>query len=177
MAGFRKAKGEQAAIKMGVYGRPGSGKTFSSLLFAEGLAKVSGKRVAYVDTERGTDFYAQAVPTRKVHPDAFDFDAIYTRSLTDVRRDVMKLDFDTYGVIVLDSVTHLWEAAIAAYEGKQTRIGTIPMQAWGQIKKPYKELIAFLLSCPAHAIICGREGFEYGEDSQGELKEIGRAHV
>src|ERR1051325_2454543 len=122
MAGFRKAKGEQAAIKMGVYGRPGSGKTFSSLLFAEGRARVSGKRVAYVDTERGTDFYAQAVPTRKVHPDAFDFDAIYTRSLTDVRRDVMKLDFDTYGVIVLDSVTHLWEAAIAAYEGKQTRI-------------------------------------------------------
>jgi Cdc6-like AAA superfamily ATPase len=44
MAGFRKAKAEQAALKMGVYGPPGSGKTFTSLLLAEGLGKVSGKR-------------------------------------------------------------------------------------------------------------------------------------
>jgi pantothenate kinase-related protein Tda10 len=59
MAGFRKAKAEQAALKIGIYGPPGSGKTFTSLLIAEGLGKISGKRVAYVDTERGTDFYAQ----------------------------------------------------------------------------------------------------------------------
>jgi pantothenate kinase-related protein Tda10 len=59
MAGFRKAKGEQAAIKMGLYGPPGSGKTFTSLLIAEGLAAITGKRIAYVDTERGTDFYSQ----------------------------------------------------------------------------------------------------------------------
>ena len=46
MAGFRKAKAEQAALKMGIYGPPGSGKTFTSLLIAEGLAKLSGKGVA-----------------------------------------------------------------------------------------------------------------------------------
>ena len=39
MAGFRKAKAEQAALKIGLYGPPGSGKTFTSLLIAEGLAK------------------------------------------------------------------------------------------------------------------------------------------
>jgi pantothenate kinase-related protein Tda10 len=68
MSGFRKAKAEQAALKIGIYGPPGSGKTFTSLLLAEGLARVSGKRIAYVDTEHGTDFYCQAVPARKLHP-------------------------------------------------------------------------------------------------------------
>ena len=174
MAGFRKANAEQAALKMGIYGPPGSGKTFTSLLIAEGLAKATGKHTAYVDTERGTDFYCQAVPTRGVHPDAFDFDAIYTRSLTEVLAEVKKLSPQEYGVIVLDSVTHLWEAAIAAYGGGRTRADTIPMHAWGKIKKPYKDLMAYLLSSPMHVILCGRQGTEYATDVETEeLKAIG----
>lgn len=174
MAGFRKAKAEQAALKMGIYGPPGSGKTFTSLLIAEGLGKVSGKRVAYVDTERGTDFYCKAVPSRQVHPEAFDFDALYTRSLTEVLASVKALNANEYGVVVLDSVTHLWEAAIAAYGGNQTRAGTIPMHAWGKIKKPYKDLMSFLLSSPMHVLLCGRQGTEYATDEEtDELKAVG----
>ncbi len=174
MSGFRKAKAEQAALKMGIYGPPGSGKTFTSLLLAEGLGKVTKKRVAYIDTERGTDFYCQAVPTRAVHPEAFDFDALYTRSLTDVLTSVKGLKPEEYGVIVLDSVTHLWEAAMAAYAGRQTSIGTIPMHAWGKIKKPYKELMAVLLSSPLHVIICGRQKTVYESDEETEeLRSVG----
>lgn len=174
MAGFRKAKAEQAALKMGVYGPPGAGKTFTSLLLAEGLGKVTGKRVAYVDTERGTDFYCKAVPSRQAHPEAFDFDALYTRSLTEVLQSVRGLDAKEYGVVVLDSITHLWEAAIQAYGGRQTSAGTIPMHAWGKIKKPYKDLMAALLSSPMHVIICGRQGTEYATDEETEeLKAVG----
>jgi hypothetical protein len=174
MAGFRKAKAEQAALKIGMYGPPGSGKTFTSLLIAEGLGIVSGKRVAYVDTERGTDFYCKHVPSRSVHPEAFDFDALYTRSLTEVLSQVKGLDTSVYGVVVLDSVTHLWEAAIAAYGGNQTRAGTIPMHAWGKIKRPYKELMSTLLSSPMHVLICGRQGTEYATDEETEeLKAVG----
>ena len=174
MAGFRKAKAEQAALKMGIYGPPGSGKTFTSLLLAEGLAATSKKRIAYVDTEHGTDFYCKAVPTRAVHPEAFDFDAIYTRALTEIAQSVKELKPEEYGVIVLDSVTHLWEAARAAYNGRTTSAGTIPMQAWGKIKKPYKDLIAYLLSSPMHVIMCGRQGTEYATDEETEeLKAVG----
>src|SRR5574338_282563 len=154
MAGFRKAKAEQAALKMGIYGPPGSGKTFTSLMIAEGLAKLTGKRVALVDTEHGSDFYCQTVTSRTVHPEAFDFDALYTKSLTEVISAVRGLDEREYGVIVIDSITHLWEAARNAYDGRQTRAGTIPMQAWGRIKKPYKDLLSTLLSSPMHVIIC-----------------------
>lgn len=174
MAGFRKAKAEQAALKIGMYGPPGAGKTFTALLLAEGLAKATGKRIAYVDTEHGTDFYCKAVPTRAVHPEAFDFDALYTRSLTETLAAARSVGEAEYGVIVLDSVTHLWEAAIAAYNGKKTKSGSIPFHAWGKIKKPYKDLMAFLLSSPLHVIICGRQGTEYAEDEETEeLKAVG----
>ncbi len=173
MAAFKKAEAKQAALKMGLYGPPGSGKTFTSLLIAEGLAKLTGKRVAYVDTEHGTDFYCKAVPSRRVHPEAFDFDALYTRSITEVEAALKALG-EEYGVIVLDSITHIWESAIASYGGKQTSIGTIPMHAWGKIKKPYKSIMATLLSSNAHVIICGRQGTEYATDEEtDELKAVG----
>jgi hypothetical protein len=174
MSGFRKASAEQAALKTAVYGPPGSGKTLTTLLMAEGLAKRDGKRIAYVDTERGTDFYCKAVPERAVHPEAFDFDALYSRSITEVQSELKKLDPAVYGVIAIDSMTHIWEAARAAYSGKQTKIGTIPMQAWGQIKKPYKDIMAFLLSSPMHVFILGRQGTDYATDEEtDELKAIG----
>lgn len=174
MAGFRKAKAEQAAIKMGLYGPSGSGKTFTALLLAEGLAKTTGKRIAFVDTEHGSDFYCKDVPTRKHHPAAFDFDALYTKSITETSDAITKLDQGQYGIIVIDSITHIWEAARLAYSGKVTSVGTIPFHAWSKIKKPYKDLINFLLSSPLHVFFCGRQGNEFEEDEQsGELKKVG----
>jgi hypothetical protein len=174
MAGFRKAKAEQAALKLGLYGPAGSGKTMTALLLAEGLAMLTAKRIAYIDTEHGTDFYCQRVPSRGVHPEAFDFDAIYTRSIMEVLSACRGLDETHYGVLVLDSITHLWEAAIAAYGGKTTSVGTIPFHAWGKIKKPYKDLMAWLLSSSMHVIICGRQKNVYAEDEETEeLKMTG----
>lgn len=174
MAGFRKAKAEQAAIKMGIYGPSGSGKTFTTLLMAEGLAKITKKRAAVVDTERGTDFYCKEVSSRKIHPQAFDFDALYTKSITEVLDAVKGLDPNVYSVIVIDSITHIWEAARLAYNGKVTAAGTIPFHAWAKIKKPYKELINLLLNSPMHVFFCGRQGNEFEEDEDsGELKKVG----
>ena len=173
MAGFRKAKAEQAAAKIGIYGPTGSGKTFTALLLAEGLAKHEKTRIAYVDTERGTDFYCQTIKERKTHPEAFDFDAIYTKSLTEVIKEVKAINFKDHKVIVIDSITHLWEAAMNAYQGRVNRAGQIPMHAWGKIKKPYKDLLSHLLATPAHVFILGREGNRF-EDDDGELKMVGK---
>jgi hypothetical protein len=179
MAGFRKAKGQQAFIKMALYGPQGSGKTFSSLLLAEGLALAMGKRVAYVDTETGTDFYSHANPGRSVHPEAFDFDTLEeedgtrTRSLVAVLEALEGIDDNEYGVVVIDSITHLWEAAQEAYAGKRTRDGDLPFSAWAKIKKPYKALMRWMLGSRVHVIICGRQGNEYGVDSRGQPKVVG----
>jgi hypothetical protein len=174
MVTFQKPTPLKAALKMGLYGPAGSGKTFTALLLAEGLARQSGERVAFCDTEQGTAFYAQDVPQRAVHPKAFEFDVLHTKSITEVLAAVRGLDLKTYDVLVVDSISHLWDSCKNAFSGRLTRIGTIPLQAWTAIKKPYKELMHLLLSMPVHVLICGRQGIDYGEDEvSGELKNLG----
>src|SRR5262245_10224674 len=174
MTTFQKPQPLKAALKIAIYGSAGAGKTFTALLLAEGLARHTGKRVALVDTEQGSAFYGQEVPQRSVHPTAFDFDVLHSRSITEVLSAVRSLDSARYGVLVVDSITHLWDACKAAYAGRTNRNGAIPFQAWTAIKKPYRELMHFLLSTPMHVLICGRQGVEYGEDeATGELKSVG----
>ena len=108
---------------MALYGPAGSGKTFTALLIAEGLARHSGKRIAFVDTEHGTNFYTQDVAQRRVHPQAFDIDVLYTKSITEVIAAVRGLDTTTHGVLVIDSITHLWDACKNAYTGKNDQGG------------------------------------------------------
>jgi hypothetical protein len=48
------------------------------------------------------------------------------------------------------------------------------MHAWTAIKRPYKELMHFLLASHMHVLICGRQGIDYGGDeASGELKSLG----
>ena len=103
------------------------------------------------------NYYAQEVKARPVHPDAFDFDSIYTKSLAEVLRAVKGLDMKTHGVVVIDSISHMWEAAMEAYTGRMTSAQTIPMHAWGKIKKPYKDLMNTLMGMSAHVFILGRQ--------------------
>jgi hypothetical protein len=174
MPSFQKPQPSKAALKLGMYGPAGSGKTFTSLLIAEGLARHTGKRVAYCDTEFGTAFYGQQVAQRAAHPDAFDFDVLHTKSITEVLAALKQLDPGHHGVVVVDSITHLWDACRNAYTGRQTKAGTIPLHAWSLIKRPYKEMVHWLLASPLHVLICGRQGIDYGEDeATGELKSLG----
>lgn len=170
---FQKAKSEQAFLKIGLYGKAGTGKTLTSLLWAEGLAAQSKKRIAFVDTERGSEFYTIDIPERKVHPKAFDFDRLFTKSIMETVEAVESINPEEHGVVIIDSVTHLWEAARAAYTGKVMSNGGIPIQAWGSIKKPYKKLMTLLLDGNFHAIICGREGVVMEEDEEGETHVVG----
>jgi hypothetical protein len=174
MSAFQKPTSLKSALKLALYGPAGSGKTFSALLLSEGLARHAGRRVAVLDTEQGTAFYSQHVPTRRPHPEAFDFDVLHTRSVTEALTALHDLDPGIYGIVVIDSISHLWDACRNAYNGKLTRHGGIPLHAWAAIKKPYRELMNLLLSLPVHVILCGRQGIDYGEDEgTGELKQVG----
>ena len=174
MPSFQKPTAHKAALKMALYGPAGSGKTFTALLLAEGLARHTGKRIAYCDTEYGTAFYGQEVLQRSVHPQAFDFDVLYTKSITDVLTAVRGLNPDTHAVLVIDSISHLWDACKNAYTGRTTKAGTIPLNAWTNIKRPYRDLMHLLLTSPVHVFICGRQGNDFAEDdASGELKNLG----
>ena len=173
MGKFQKAKSEQAYLKLALYGKTGSGKTLTSLLWAEGLAAIDGRRIAFIDTERGSEFYGLDIPERSVHPKAFDFDRLITRSLMETLEEVEGLDPKVHGVLVIDSITHLWEAARAAYNGKTLANGAPPIGAWQQIKKPYKRLMSLFLDGSYHSILCGREGVVMEQDEDGEMRVTG----
>jgi hypothetical protein len=174
MSGFTKPTSLKSALKLALYGPAGSGKTFTALLLAEGMTRNANRRVAVLDTEQGTAFYSQAVPPRAAHPEAFEFDVLHTRSVTEALAALHGLDPGVYGAVVIDSISHLWDACRNAYNGKLTKHGGIPLHAWAAIKKPYRELMNLLLSLPVHAILCGRQGVDYGEDEgTGELKQVG----
>lgn len=170
-----KATPQQGFLKFSMYGPPGSGKTATALLWAEGLEKASGKRTAFFDTERGSDPYTVKNPLRKFHPEAFDFDAVYTRSLAAVLSEIENLDTSKYGQVVIDSISHLWDAAIAAYDGKKVgkNEDKIPINAWGSIKAPYKRLIdAALYSGKFHAFVLGRQKNLF-DSTDGEWEKVG----
>lgn len=173
MSKFTKATSEQSFFKGALYGKAGTGKTLTSLLWAEGLAARDKKRIAYIDTERGTEFYSIDIPERTCHPKAFDFDRLITRSIMETIEAVESVDPKEHSVVVIDSITHLWEAARQAYTGKLMSNGGIPIQAWGSIKKPYKKLMSLLLDGNFHALICGREGVVMEEDADGESHVTG----
>jgi hypothetical protein len=99
---------------------------------------------------------------------------LHTRSVTEAIGAIRGLDPAVHGVVIIDSISHIWDACRNAYSGKLTRQGGIPLHAWAAIKKPYKELMNLLLSSPIHVIFCGRQGIDYGEDEgTGELKQLG----
>jgi hypothetical protein len=174
MSAFQRPQALKAALKVALYGPAGSGKTFTALLLAEGLARHTAKRIAFVDSEQGTAFYSQEVAQRRIHPQAFAFDVLYSKSISEVLAAVRGLDLNSYGVLVIDSITHLWDSCKNAFAGRPTKAGTIPLHAWSAIKKPYRELMHLLLTLPVHVLICGRQGTEFTEDeASGELKNLG----
>ncbi|MCP4922730.1 MAG: AAA family ATPase [bacterium] len=166
---FQKAKPMQAFLKIAVYGAAGSGKTYTSLTQAIGLAEKAGKRVVVFDTEEGTDFLPQR---------GFDFDAVYTKSLADTFDTIKSLDPKEHACVIVDSVSHLWDSAINSYTGKKTSnesAGGIPMHAWSAIKGPYKALIRLLMECPFHVFILGRQKNVFEDDEFGNMKMVGKA--
>lgn len=173
-----KAVPEQAFLKVAAYGLYGSGKTFTFMLIAEWLAKQEGKRVALIESEpRGSDFLCQAVPERKVHPEAFDFDRVNTRSVFEIRDVVRAIDTETYGVVLLDGATVPWESAKEAYTGKLTTAGTYPMQAWGPIKKPYKQIFEAGMAGNFHFLFTGRQGLIFEKNEEKGTDEVVRTRM
>lgn len=172
---FVKASSETGQVPFfgSFYGPPGSGKSFTSLLFAEQLAARRKGRIAVIDTEGGFKFLDKAAP-RKVHPEAFDFDIVRTTSLAKILEELRALDTKVHTCIIIDSMSQLWDSAREAYEA-QNPGRDIPLRDWGKLKKPYRDIIKWLLASPCDKIINGRQKSTFEEDDTGKLKNSGVA--
>jgi hypothetical protein len=168
---IQKADVTTAYIKMGLYGCQGVGKTRFAVKFAEYLASLGLNKVVVFDTEKGSAWFA--------NPDS-PFGIVESRSLDDLRETIEEAEEDKYDVLVIDSMTHIWEQFQEDYieelkkssnpkKKRRGLNGDIQFQDWRFIKKSYSRLMRKLIDMPMHVIIIGREGNVYDKDERGNL--------
>ena len=165
---FRPAKREQIRLLLAVSGGTGSGKSWSGLLLAKGLA--NGKRFAAIDTENGR---------LSMYADFFNFDVVNLHApFTPARyaEAIIAAEKAGYEVILVDSGSHEWdgdggvldlqvEELDSLVERSKKGGDTRPdwqieeaqrMRSWIYPKTEHKKMMTKLLQVNAHIIMCLR---------------------
>lgn len=153
---IRKAQRAGARLVIGISGISGSGKTYTALQLAWGLANGDASKVGLLDTEnkRGS-LYADILKSRDGKVNQFligDLDAPFSPQ----RYIDAILEFQAAGVevLVIDSVSHEWNglggvlAMVAKYEKSVT--------AWKNVKPEHQRFMNTMLQSDMHIIVCIR---------------------
>ncbi len=175
---FKEAVRERVSVLVGFAGGTGSGKTYSALEFATGLA--GGKKFAFIDSEarRGLHYAPRPGEPAKFNFDHLDFAAPFTPERYAMA--IAAADAKGYPVVVVDSFSHEWEGeggmhdmhdAICAAAVERKRQFAISkgwqfdeartweaenMSAWIEPKGEHKKMISKLLQLRAHVVLCFR---------------------
>ena len=102
MAGFQKATKEKVWTKVLLGGASGSGKSYSALRLATGLANKTGSRIAAIDTEAGRIRY---------YANEFDFDDMQLTEPYTPQKYIDAIDEAIkggYQILIIDSISHEW---------------------------------------------------------------------
>lgn len=173
---IQKAIKAQKKARIALDGPAGSGKTFTALELAMGLAE--GGKIGLVDTEKSSaDLYA----------DRYDFDTIKLNYFSP-QNYVGALEAFAkagYAVVIVDSWSHAWEGAGGALEmvdeaAKRSRSGN-SFTAWREVTPRHNEMVAAILDFPGHVIVTMRTKMEYvlEQDEKGKTtpKKVGMAPI
>lgn len=161
---FKKPSVTTPKVKALIYGASGVGKTYLSL--------TAPGRIAFIDTEAGSSFYADRGLS--------DFDVMYTKSYKEVRDAIKGLaeNEHTYQTVVIDPITTIWETLQeAASLARKRKRGTdeevdLELLDWSKIKRLYKALLTDLVNLPLNVIVTAREK-EDVERKGSELVRVG----
>lgn len=155
---IRKAKREGARLVINIAGISGSGKTYTALQLAYGMANFDANKVGFIDTEnkRGS-LYANSL----THPVTGEVQQFYIGDLeppfTSQRYSDAILEFQKAGVevLVIDSVTHEYEGTGGLLEMREP----LPGQRGKRdniAKAEHKKFMNTLLQSNMHVINCVR---------------------
>lgn len=178
---FQKATKKKHRLRLALEGPSGGGKTMTALAIASGL----GKRVAVIDTERGS---------ASLYSGKFAFDVCELPTFTPASyREAIKAAEDAgYDVIVIDSLTHAWAGiggALEMVDNAKSRAGGGDGNAftsgWRNVTPEWNRLVETILTSTAHIIVTMRTHMEYvletqvGKDGKEKKvpKKIGMAPV
>lgn len=156
---FKPAIREQVGLLIGLAGGSGSGKTFSAMRLASGIA--GDKPFAVIDSEAGR---------AKHYADQFKFDHgdLHPPFRPEAYIEAIKAaDKAGYPVIVVDSMSHVWagDGGVLDWQeeelqrmsgGDWQKAERVKMASWIKPKVSHKKMVQQLLQVRAHLILCFR---------------------
>jgi hypothetical protein len=162
---FQELENTRPFLKIAFEGFAGSGKTFTASRLAIGLHKFIGsnKPIVFYDTEKSL----------KALKPFFDKEGIKvlvreSRSLTDLTKTIELCESGTSDILVIDSITHVWESFMEAYKTEKKRT-YLQMLDWGVLKPKWKrEFSDPLVQSHLHIIFTGRASYEYDQEINTE---------
>lgn len=168
---IREAVREGARLVIGISGVSGSGKTYTALQMAWGLAKGVSKKVGLLDAEnkRGS-LYADCLVGKDGKSNPFLIGDLYS-PFSPQRYSAAIKEFQEAGVevLVIDSGSHEWEGEggcedIADDGGKTAN--------WKKAKREHKKFMNTLLTCDMHIILClrAREKVKMEKNQHGKIE-------
>jgi hypothetical protein len=147
---IRKAHREGARVVVGIAGISGSGKTFTAIKLAYGLANGDGSKVGFLDTEnRRGSLYADIVEQ------PFLIGDLYAPFSPQRYIDAI-LEFQKAGVevLVIDSISHEWEGTGGCEEIANAANSSVV--GWKRAKADHKRFMNVLLQSNMHIVVCIR---------------------
>lgn len=143
MSSFKKATKEKAKLRLALFGVSGSGKTYTALRMATGLAGEDG-RIAVIDTERNSACK---------YSDRFNFDVCDAKKPSIENLKMFIEEAKNYDVLIIDSMTHCWLELLQEVEKlAKTKFGGNTWSAWSEGTPKQMSLINALLDFPGHII-------------------------
>ena len=145
-----KSNRRQAKIKMALQGPAGSGKTYSSLLIAKGLASGDFSKVAVIDSENGSsNLYAELGEFNVITLDQYSPES-YIQAIELCEKEGME-------VIIIDSITHAWEFLLD-YHGS---LSGNSFTNWNKVTPRQRAFIDKILKSSSHIIATMRTKQDY----------------
>lgn len=151
MGGFKKATRENVWVKILLGGASGSGKTYSSLRLAKGMASKCGGRIAAIDTENGRIRY---------YANEFDFDDMQLDEPYTPEKYIEAINDAVdggYKVLIIDSISHEWNYCVETHDKMPGNTYT----NWAKITPRHDAFMEKVLQSPLHIIATVRGKDEY----------------
>ncbi len=167
---FQKAQRTQAKLRLALCGPAGSGKTYSALLIAQGLAPEG--RIALIDTERGSGSLYSHLGEYHIAPLSPPFSPDRYIQL------IQQAEQSGYEVLIIDSLSHAWagEGGILDLHDKASlasRSGN-SFAAWREVTPKHNALVDCLIGADLHVIVTMRTktAYEVADDGNGKKRPL-----
>ena len=182
---FKKATRAGTKALIGLYGESGSGKTYSALMMARGLAGDDGD-VMMIDTEnRRGEMYSDQIPGGYDVQQLGEPYASTRYSEMIAEAEAMALSSGRETALVIDSFSHEWEgiggvcnAAEVIAENRAKRFnsewnGSVSFGDWKQPKLDHKRMMLKMTGSNLHIICCLRAQYASHQIERKDFEKYG----